>query len=211
MLGTLVITGGIGSGKSLVCSMFSELGVPVYDSDTRAKALYYTDPGLVGKLETVLRMPLRTADGIFDKDALAKAVFSSSFMLDRLESVVHPAVLEDFICWKSNLAASPSCGFVIFESAIILEKPLFRSLGDWTLLVDAPVELRMARAMERDGVSREEVLARMKRQPLMNDISERAVSPAVDFIIENDRGEEELRAQVSELYERLASINEQKI
>lgn len=208
MAGTLVVTGGIGSGKSLACSYLSELGVPVYDSDSRTKHLYDTDKALLDRIEDALGAVTRNSDGSLDRHALARIIFSDSSQLAILESIVHPAVLADFEAWRDSVAPVHGRNFNIvgFESAIILEKPLFRGIADWTLLVDAPVELRIARAVLRDNLPREAVLARIGRQKLLNDISERRVAPPVDFVIVNDGDEAALRAKVRCLYESLMKI-----
>lgn len=208
MTGTLVVTGGIGSGKSLVCSYLSELGVPIYDSDSRTRQLYANDTSLLCRIEEALGTVVRDADGRFDRKRLADAAFSDSARLSALEAIVHPAVLADFETWRSGQRPSPGHNFNIvgFESAIILEKPLFRGIADWTLLVDAPMELRIARAVSRDNVPREAVLARMEHQKLLNDISEHRIQPPVDYVIVNDGDEDELRDKVHRLYSSLMEI-----
>lgn len=95
---TLLITGGIGSGKSLVSRYMEELGVPVYDSDSRTKALYEGE--LLSRLETALGARLRTEEGRFDKRALARLIFSDNVSMSKMERVVYPAVIEDFESWK---------------------------------------------------------------------------------------------------------------
>ncbi|MCM1178513.1 MAG: dephospho-CoA kinase [Clostridium sp.] len=208
MTGTLVITGGIGSGKSLVCSFLSELGMPIYDSDSRTRQLYERDRSLLDRIEREIGVMVRTTDGRLDRRLLANAVFSDQSNLSKLESIVHPAVLDDFMSWRDRQLPAPGQNFIVvgFESAIILEKPLFRGIADWTLLVDAPVELRLARASARDGVPKEAVLARMERQKLLNDISEHKTVPPVDYVIVNDGDETELREKVRCLYENITGI-----
>lgn len=99
---TLLITGGIGSGKSLVSRYMEELGVPVYDSDSRTKALY--DGELLSRLETALGARLRTEDGRFDKRELARLIFSDNVNMSKMEQVVYPAVIEDFEAWKNEVS-----------------------------------------------------------------------------------------------------------
>lgn len=200
---TLVVTGGIGSGKSLVCSFLAERGVPVYDSDSRTKALYDNDRVLLEKIREAVGNDVVDAEGKLDRKKLASVIFADEAKLKALESVVHPAVLEDFARWKSGIerrqAAVPGTydGFVVFESAIILAKPLFRFVADRILLVDAPLETRIARACARDGVSREAVAERMSRQQLLNDISSGLVKPDVDYVIVNDGTIAELKNKVN--------------
>lgn len=173
---TLAVTGGIGSGKSAVCRILEDKGVPVYDSDSRTKALYDTDDVLVDKIESALGVQLRDIGGRLDRRRLASLVFSDASRLSALEKVVHPYVLDDFIRWRKKCAEDIAAGvlkwhpeagqvpFAVIESAIILEKPLFRDVCDKVLIVDAPEEVRLGRAMERDNVPEQLIRERMKRQ-----------------------------------------------
>lgn len=150
---------------------------------------------------------------MLDRRLLASVIFSDSQALARIESIVHPAVLRDFLSWADGYAVQ-GCGsgvaerkipFVVMESAIILEKPLFKDAFDFTLLVDAPLETRIGRAMARDGVSRESVLARMGKQKLLNDISEGRAVPDADYVILNDGDEISLRKRTDAFYENMIS------
>lgn len=172
---TLAVTGGIGSGKSAVCRIMAAKGVPVYDSDSRTKALY-DDPYLLDRLESAMSAGLRDIQGRLDRKRLAALVFSDPSRLAELEKVVHPYVLDDFIRWRKSvekefrdgeLKWSQDAGdvpFAVIESAIILEKPLFRNVADKVLIVDAPEQMRLERAMERDNASEQEIRERMRRQ-----------------------------------------------
>lgn len=159
---TLVVTGGIGSGKSLVCRYLSEKGIPVYDADARTKRLYDICPELVESIEDEFCCFLRSDDGRLDRKALASIVFSDSAKLKALEDIVHPFVYEDFERWRASFGTEVP--FVVMESAIFQSKPLFRPLADKVLLVDAPVETRLERVAYRDKSSREEILSRMNQQ-----------------------------------------------
>ena len=185
---TLVITGGIGSGKSTVCRYFAGRGIPVYDSDSRTRMLYDSDPGLLRKVMDALKADVTDPSGRLDRMKLASVVFSDPVKLRILESVVHPAVRKDYIKWNVSFEGS-GVPFVIMESAIILEKPLFRDIADKVLLVDAPVQVRLDRACRRDGVSREKILQRMSGQVLLNEISGGKAVADVDFVIVNDGDE----------------------
>lgn len=152
------VTGGIGSGKSTVCRMFAERGIGVYDSDSRAKALMNED----GKLRAQLTERFGAAcykDGVLDRGYLAGRVFSDTGALAALNAIVHPAVREDFRAWSGRQQGP----YVMLESAILFEAG-FAGEVDTTLAVLAPMEERVKRCMERDGVSREEVLRRMSNQ-----------------------------------------------
>ncbi len=187
---TVVVTGGIGSGKTEFCKLLSARGIPVYDSDSRTKALYDGQSDLLDDMEDVLGCDLRNEDGGLDRKKLASIIFSDRSKLLAVEEIVHPAVLEDFRRWKAF--APDEVPFVVFESAIVLEKPLFRLIMDYVVLVDAPPEVRLKRACMRDGTSPEKVLERMSRQHF--DLS------LVDRIVRNDSGLESLEAEAEELF-----------
>ena len=97
---TLIVTGGIGSGKSLVCSYLRDKGIPVYDADSRTKQLYDSCPGMVSAIENAFGRALRDEAGALDRRALSELVFSDKDNLLLLESIVHPAVYRDFEQWR---------------------------------------------------------------------------------------------------------------
>ena len=185
----IVVTGGIGSGKSASCRFLNEMfGWPIYNADKRVKELYRTHPMLLEKIEHALGRNFRDMWGDFSPSALAKEIFSDRKSLEAVEELVFPILLDDFEQWKS------ACGgnHVILESATILEKPVLKDSGDIVLVIDAPVDIRAARAAVRDGISVGEVHLRMKNQPLMNGISEGVVVLPDVTVILNDTSEEKL-------------------
>ncbi|MBO7585300.1 MAG: dephospho-CoA kinase [Bacteroidales bacterium] len=171
-------TGGIGSGKTNVVRTFESLGIPGYDCDTRAKELYDEDPELLAEVARIAGDDV-IVEGRLDRSRLAARIFSDRDMLSALESVVHPAVIRDFSRWLQE----QNTKLVIFESAILLDKPYLREIADFLLLVTAPREVRIARVMARDGLSREAVEGRMAHQ-----MSDEQRSRMADYTIEtNDR------------------------
>ena len=188
---TLAVTGGIGSGKSAVCSFFGEKGIPVYDSDSRTKVLYDSSLTLEASLKAVFGENIYR-EGKLDRAALAEKVFSDGEKLSKLESMVHPAVKEDYESWKASYEGR-NIPFVIMESAIILDRPLFRDTADMVLVVEAPLETRIGRTERRDGADREKVMARISAQKTPDDAK-------ADFILTNDGDLEDLRKKVYELY-----------
>ena len=185
---TVIVTGGIGSGKSAVCALLGKRGIPVYDSDSRVKELYACRRSLVPQLEKALGSPLRQADGTLDKARLAALIFSDEAARETLESIVYPVILKDFLRWRSRRKAP----FVVLESAIILSKPVFDGLADAVVLVDAPEELRIQRVMQRDNLSREEVLRRISAQDLPRE--------KMDVVLLNEGSPEELSAAVERVF-----------
>lgn len=185
---TVIVTGGIGSGKSAVCALLAQRGIPVYDSDSRVKELYACRRSLVPQLEKALGSPLRQADGTLDKARLASLIFSDESARETLESIVYPILSKDFLRWRSRQKAP----FVVLESAIILSKPVFDGLADAVVLVDAPEELRIQRVMSRDGATREDILRRLSAQNIPLE--------KVDVTLLNDGSPEELSAAVEHVF-----------
>ena len=201
MMQVVVVTGGIGSGKSLACQILhDDYGWPVYEADHKVKELYLTHPSLLVDIEKVVGKTLRDQDGNFVPSMLAEVIFSDSSMLEAVEGLVFPALMEDFERWKD---INGRCGVVILESATILEKPSLKGIGDYILLIDAPLAVRRQRAMQRDGVSEEKVSARMLKQTLMNDVSNGAIVPQVDDVILNDGNTDLLRSNLHKFAEKV--------
>ena len=203
---TIAVTGGIGGGKSTVCAILREKGIPVYDSDSAAKRLYAEDESLLDSIEEAFGCNIRLGNGALDAPKLASIVFSSPDKLKTLEDIVHPAVKRDFLRWKAAQSdrfesEGPSDTFFgnepfcVIESAIILNKPGFLSLADRVVMVDAPLSVRLRRACERDDVSQAEVIRRMAAQSF--DLSK------VDLMIRNDGSLEDLRSSVSEVFSKV--------
>ena len=170
----IAICGGIGSGKSTVCQMFAERGVALYDSDSRAKVLMNESEELRAALIAEFGEECY-ADGVLNRSYLAGKVFGSDEQLAKLNSIVHPAVKEDFLRWADEQEGE----YCILESAILFESG-FDKLVDKTVAVLAPTPLRVMRAMERDGATKEAVEARVKAQ-----MSDDELVARCDFAIVN--------------------------
>lgn len=190
----VVVTGGIGSGKSVACRILqSQFGWPVYNADSKVKELYVSSPTLLTDIEDALEMKLRNADGEFIPSLLASRIFSDSGALEKVEELVFPELTSDFETWKKEQG---NVDYVILESATILEKPALKGMWDILILIDAPIELRRARAAARDGVSEEIAGRRMESQKLMNEASKGMVIPDADVVILNDSTESILQEKL---------------
>lgn len=187
---TVIVTGGIGSGKSAVCAMLRERGIPVYDSDSRTKSLYDKYPSLVENLELALGQALKLPDSTLDRKKLAAVIFSDSSAREKVEAVVYPFVLKDFKRWRSRYGKAP---FVVLESAVILSKPVFDGIADAVVLLDAPLELRLQRISLRDGSSMDAALERVKAQ-------EEVPRDKVTEVIVNDSSPERLKAETERVF-----------
>lgn len=185
------LTGGIGSGKSKVAELLSNRGVAVYDSDSRAKALMANDEALRAELVEAFGAECYTDVGL-NRAWLAERVFNNEEELRRLNAIVHPAVMRDFAVW----AEIQEGDYVIMESAILLEAGL-ESHVDVVVAVMAPKELRLQRAMQRDGASEAQIEERMRNQMNDDERTERAKYAIVNIDLE------ELEEDVEQLHRRL--------
>ena len=197
---TILVTGGIGSGKSTVCAHFASLGIPVYDSDSRAKSLYDRSSRLSANINAAFGGDLLDSDGHLDRAKLSERVFASSEALERLESLVHPAVLEDFRDWRDTAGSD----IVVLESAIAASLPSFMAEVDRVLLVRAPQRDCIARAALRDGVSGEKIAQRIQRQEEKQNCQVREP----DYIIENDGTLGQLYSKADEFLHNLKTIKQ---
>ena len=190
------ITGGIGSGKSTVCRLFGLLGIPVYDSDSRARALMNNDVSLRREISALLGEDIYQ-QGNLDRKRVAALVFADGSLLQALNRIVHPAVGRDFLAWADRYAEGGNGGippYVILESAILVESGFDRYV-DRVVAVTAPEEVRVARTVARDGVSSEQVRARIAVQSGDKERLTRA-----DEVIRNDE-RNSLVEQVMALHE----------
>lgn len=169
------VTGGIGSGKSVVCQLLQRHGAAVYDSDARAKALMSESDELRAQLVASFGKEC-FCNNQLDRKYLASKVFGDETALQELNSIVHPAVREDFRRWADEQHSA----YVVLESAILFESG-FDSEVDTTLAVMAPLEERVRRCMERDGVGREAVLIRMAHQVRDDELHRRAKRTIVNL------------------------------
>lgn len=162
------ITGGIGSGKSTLCQLLTAFGASLYDSDSRAKSLMAEDERLHDALCDEFGAECYNDEGL-NRSFLASKVFGDEEALRSLNAIVHPAVRADFRRW----AAEQRSEYVILESAILFESG-FDSEVDTTIAVLAPLEERLRRTVERDGVLREDVLRRIAHQMSDDELHSRA-------------------------------------
>ena len=198
----IVVTGGIGSGKSAVCRIMNKrYGFPVYEADTKVKSLYLTHPSLLDDIESALGDRFRNDDGDFVPAMLAKKIFSDRRALLAVEGLVFPALMDDF---RIFCITHPESRAVIFESATILEKPQFDGFGDFTVLVNAPYEVRLKRSLERDSSSQQEIMRRMDNQQLMNRLSSGEIDERVDYTVVNDSTFHDLETKINELVRKIA-------
>lgn len=170
------ITGGIGSGKTTLSELLRSEGFKVYDSDVEARRLQNEHPLIRKKLVELFGEEIYSHNGL-NRSALAKIVFGKTELLMQLNSIVHPIVLEDFKSW---IATHSTHRFLFMESAILFESG-FNSIVDKVILIVASESIRVARVVKRDGVTPEQVQAR-----IANQLSDNEKIPKADFIIHSD-------------------------
>ena len=169
------VTGGIGSGKSVVSSLLSLADIPVYVADDKSKHLSNCSPIIQEKLKKMFGNDIYNDDKL-DSKRLASLVFSDEKLLNKVNDIIHPVVRKNFEEW----VLCQTSKYCALESAILYESKFDKNM-DVVLMVYAPVALRLTRAMRRDGVNEAEIMKRMNRQ--MPDELKRKQA---DFVIVND-------------------------
>lgn len=190
----IAITGGIGSGKSVVSRLLRMMGVPVYDCDTRARHLMNTSPTLRTALTEAVGTQVYGPDGCIDRPHLASFMFGHPERVALINSIVHPVVRADFRKWASD-AKTP---VVAVETAILYESGMDADV-DAVALVHAPLEVRLQRAMQRDHTDEQSIRRRISNQTPDEELLHRA-----SHIIHND-GQCSLIAQVQHLLTTITS------
>ena len=191
---SVAITGGIGSGKSFVSRMLEERGIPIYDTDSEAKRLMLSDEGIRRDLVALLGEEVYQ-DGVLNKPFLASYLFADSRNAARVNGIVHPRVKEDFRRWVSVHADKEVVGM---ECAILFEAG-FQDAVDAVVMIYAPEDLRIERAMKRDSATEAQIRARIAAQ--MDDEEKRA---RADYVVYTD-GTLSLDSQLDQLVLQLKS------
>lgn len=155
------ITGGIGSGKTTLCRVFETLGIPVFYADTVAKQIMVTDPILIQGVKDTFGVESYTPEGVLNNKHIAGIVFNQAAELEKLNQLVHPAVFRAFETWAAQI--SSNVPYILKEAALLFESGSYQ-LCDLNVLVVAPLATRLQRVMQRDGVTEEQVRARMDKQ-----------------------------------------------
>lgn len=188
----VAITGGIGSGKSKVVELLAQRGVAAYDSDSRAKALMASSPELREQIIECFGTEAYDGEEV-NRRYLAERVFNDKEALTKLNAIVHPAVMADFERW----AEGEEGNYVVMESAILFEAGLEGSF-DATVSVMAPEELRLERAMKRDGATEEQIRERMRNQLSDEERCDRSTFAIVNIELDD------LEDDVEQLHRRLS-------
>lgn len=185
------LTGGIGSGKTTVAGYFVELGVPVYNSDERAKRLMVTSKEVREAIIALLGKKAYIREKL-NKKYIANRIFSDASLLNKMNEIVHPVVAKDFLAWEQEQNAP----YVIQETALIFENGR-QDFYDYVILVTAPIAQRLERVVKRDGSTEKEVLERLKNQ-----LQDDQKIPFSDYVLENIK-RSETRLKVKEIHSAL--------
>lgn len=189
------LTGGIGSGKSTVCSMFERLGVPSFSADDSAKRAMTEDKKIVNQIKELFGNNAYK-DEELNRSYIAQQVFSNKKKLNALNAIVHPAARAAYLKWQEEQTAP----YTIYEFPIVFELQAQHQF-DGVILVTAPEEDRISRVQKRDNNPREDVLARMKNQ--WHDDQK---IPLAQFVIEN-RVLADTQKQVEKLHQTLIELS----
>jgi dephospho-CoA kinase len=191
----LGLSGGIGSGKSTVAKILTDLGAVVIDADVIAREVL--EPGQIGYENTILTFgeSVLSESGSIDRKKLAELVFQNPEQLAKLEAIIHPAVIDRVTQIRESL---PETSIVVYDTPLMFEKQL-QSQFDKVLIVSADTELRRSRLLDR-GLELNDINARMANQAT----DEQRVAIA-DFVIENNGSLEQLREQVAKVWHHISA------
>ncbi|HEY8929872.1 MAG TPA: dephospho-CoA kinase [Mucilaginibacter sp.] len=171
------LTGNIGSGKTTVSKVFELLDVPVFYADDAAKGVMVNDEILVNGIKAAFGEESYYADGSLNRKHIAAIVFNDDEQLAKLNALVHPATFRAFDDWLKQVKNAP---YILKEAALLFESDSYK-MCDYSILVKAPLDTRIKRVMQRDGLSRAEIESRESKQ-----FSEEKKAGLANYIINND-------------------------
>jgi len=192
------ITGNIGSGKTTVSKIFEVLGIPVFYADDEAKNVMVNDAILIDAIKKTFGAQSYFDDGTLNRKHIAGIVFDNDAELAKLNAIVHPATFRAFDNWLPKHTHAP---YILKEAALLFESDSFK-LCDKTIMVTAPLDMRVKRVILRDGLSEEEILKREANQ-----FTEEKKTGLSDFVIKNDNAELVI-PQVLKLHELFLSMTQ---
>ena len=170
------LTGGIGSGKTTVAKLFEIMNCIIYNSDERAKEIYFK-PQVKASVIELLGEQAYSSNNTLNKDYIAKAVFSNSELLQKLNAIIHPAVKQDF---EEFVAKQNPTQIILKETALLFEADIYKQV-DFSILVTAPTELRIKRVKKRNSITEDEIKNRINAQ-----WSDEQKIPLANFVIYNN-------------------------
>jgi dephospho-CoA kinase len=190
------LTGNIGSGKTTVSKIFEILGIPVFYADDAAKNVMVNDKILIDGIKAAFGEQSYFDDGALNRKHIADIVFNDPIKLAKLNSLVHPATFRAFDAWVKEIKDVP---YVLKEAALLFESDSYK-LCDYTVMVQAPLETRIKRVMQRDGLSKAEIENRDSNQ-----FTEEKKTKLADYVIVND-DKQLVTPQVLEMHGKILSL-----
>lgn len=190
------ITGGIGSGKSLVCQVFTKLGAPIYDADSAAKRLSESDPGIMDNLTALLGRDIYSG-GLLNRTKMAALIFNDKSLLEKVNQIIHPKVAEDFLLWCRDKTHH---AYVIQESAILFESKVYM-LFDKYITVTSPEDVRIQRILLRNEMTLDKI-----RAIINNQLTDPEKTARSHYVIDND-GIKPILPQILRLHRELNNID----
>jgi len=191
----LGVTGGIGSGKTSVCRVFSVLGIAVFSADMIAGEIMEKDKSIINSINSITGKDLY-ASGTLNRKELAFLIFNDYLLLEKVNSLIHPVVIDHFIKWKDK-QSSP---YVIMEAAILFESGASKMVDKIATII-TPMEQRVERVISRSHLTREQVLERMRNQ--MDDETRIKLS---DYVINNSENDMIIPA-ILKIHEEILKLN----
>lgn len=194
---SIVLTGGIGSGKTMVANMFAELGATIVDTDDVARNLTLPGGAAIEPIKKEFGETFIQPDGAMNRSRMRELVFSKPEERLKLEAILHPLIRKESL----ELAEAAMGTYVIFVIPLLVERPVWNGMGTRILAVDCPEELQIERVMKRNNMSRNQVEAIMATQATRQ---ERLA--AADDVIVNDRSVDEVRKEVVILHAKYTAM-----
>lgn len=190
------LTGGIGSGKTTVATIFKTLGIPIYEADKEARRLMETNNEIISALIQKYGQEIYINNKL-NKTLLSEIIFKNSDQLKHVNQIVHPVVRDDFMRWSEEQKAP----YVIEEAAILFESGS-DSVMDFVITVTAPESTRIERVKERDNLDKKQIIARINNQ-----LPEETKVSWADFVIYNDN-EQLIIPQIIEIDKKIREYGE---
>ncbi len=195
----VAVTGGIGSGQSTVCKYLQELGCKIIDVDKKAKQIIQKDNSLQNELKKSFGDEIFHKDGQLNRKRLAHLAFRDEAQTLQLNKLIHPRMVAEVVEEMETARFSQKYPLIVVDAALIFEISI-EQMFDAIIVVYARLENRIKRVMDRDGLKRTEILARVRRQIPLDDKKTWA-----DFTVDNNGTVEELKKQTEKIFEVLLS------
>ena len=193
----VALTGGIGTGKSTASKIFNELGAFIFDADKEAKKILINNVTVQSELIAEFGTDIMSGDEKIDNNKLARIAFQDQDYQLRLNSIIHPHVFQEIDKYFDDVLEKGANDIFVVDAALIYESGADTHM-DYVIVITALLKVRMERALQRETLSREEILKRMDLQ-----WSEEEKIALADFVIHNDNTEEELRSSITDIYNQL--------